>query len=384
MFKLLSRDTKTKARLGVLKTAHGEIQTPFFMPVGTNGVVKTLSARDLLELGAQIMLSNAYHLFLRPGLEVIEQAGGLHQFIHWDKPILTDSGGYQVFSLTKLRKISDQGVEFQSHFDGSAQLFTPEKVMLIQKVLGSDIIMPLDECAPYPCERKQAEISVRRTHLWAKESKEAFQKMGGDKNQLLFGIIQGATYRDLRELSAEQITGIGFAGYAIGGVSVGEPVEDMFQVLSWVEPFLPGDYPRYFMGIGLPDQIVRAVAEGVDMFDTCIPTRYGRNGTAFTSKGRVIIRNAENIHDHGPLDETCDCFVCRNYSRSYIRHLVRSHEITGLTFLSYHNVYFYVNLMKKIRLAIQENRYQEFQRDFLGAYCSPSEGNGQGAVDVAD
>lgn len=353
-----------------MNTTHGDIQSPFFMPVGTNATVKTLTNEDLLELDSQIVLSNTYHLFLRPGMEVIAKAGGLHKFMGWERPILTDSGGYQVFSLSKLRKINDDGVSFQSHIDGSTQFFSPEKVMEIEEVLGSDMIMPLDECAPYPCERKEAETSVKRTTLWARRSRTHFLARQMQKKQHLFGIVQGATCKDLRERSAREITDIGFDGYAVGGVSVGEPVEVMFETLDWVMPLLPEDRPRYFMGIGMPDQIVRAVGEGIDMFDTCIPTRYGRNGSAFTSSGRKVIRNSKYATDLGPLDEHCACVVCRKYTRAYIRHLVNVNEILGLKLISYHNVYFYVNLMRQIRAAIETDRYPDFQKQFLTRYCS--------------
>ncbi len=369
MFQFLKKDKMTKARLGIVTTAHGKIESPFFMPVGTIGAVKTLSNEDLLEFDASIMLSNTYHIYLRPGLEVIGEAGGLHKFIGWKRPMLTDSGGYQVFSLTKFRKISDDGVEFRSHLDGSLHFFTPEKVMEIENTLGSDMIMPLDECAPYPCERNMAVKSVERTTKWAKRSKEAFLKTPRKVNQqFLFAIVQGATYKDLREQSAKELLDIGFDAYAIGGVSVGEPVDLMFETLDWVLPLLPENKPRYFMGIGYPDQIVRAVAEGIDMFDTCIPTRFGRNGTAFTSKGRVVVRNGEFSKDFGPIDENCECVVCKNYSRSYIRHLVNLNEILGLKLISYHNVCFYVTLMKKIRAAIREDRYTQFVKDFIDSY----------------
>ncbi len=370
MFQLLKKEKNTKARLGIVTTAHGKIESPFFMPVGTNGSVKTLSCEDLREFDAQIMLSNTYHLFLRPGMDVIEKAGGLHKFISWDRPMLTDSGGYQVFSLTKFRKITDEGVEFRSHVDGSLCFFTPEEVMRIEHILGSDMIMPLDECAPYPCEYKEAKKSVERTTLWAKRSREYFLKNQMNQKQHLLGIIQGATFKDLREESARAILDVGFDGYAIGGVSVGEPVDLMFETLDWVEPLLPDDKPRYFMGIGYPDQIVKAVGDGIDMFDTCIPTRFGRNGTAFTSRGRVVVRNGEHAQDFGPIDDSCACVVCKRYSRSYIRHLTNMNEILGLKLISYHNVYFYVNLMRQIREAIKVDRYQEFKKDFLTKYGS--------------
>ncbi len=368
------QDPHSKARAGILKTVHGEIQTPFFMPVGTNATVKTLACEDLLQMDSQIVLSNTYHLFIRPGMEVIQNAGGLHRFMGWNRPILTDSGGYQVFSLAKMRQINDQGVEFQSHVDGTKHFFTPKTVISIEQILGSDIMMPLDECAAYPCERKEAEAALQRTTLWARGSQKFYGEECSKKNipeahrQLLFGIVQGATYEDLRRQSALEITEIGFDGYAIGGVSVGEPVELMFDTLKWVEPFLPQDHPRYFMGIGMPDQIVQAVGMGVDMFDTCIPTRYGRNGTAFTRRGRLTVRNAQCIMDQRPLDEACDCFVCRKYSRSYIRHLLNASEILGLRLLSYHNVYFYVYLLAKIRAAILQGKFIAFQKEFLSTY----------------
>ncbi len=369
MFTLIKEDSSTKARRGVLKTFHGEIQTPFFMPVGTNATVKTLGSEDLVGMGSEIVLSNTYHLFIRPGMEVIEQAGGLHAFMNWKGPILTDSGGYQVFSLAKMRKINDEGVQFQSHVDGTMRDFTPESVIAIEGILGSDIMMPLDECAPYPCDFKQAQTALKRTTSWAKRSREFFLRNEQQRTrQLLFGIVQGATYEDLRKQSAAEILEIGFDGYAIGGVSVGEPVDLMFKTLDWVIPELPKDFPRYFMGIGMPEQIVRAVGCGVDMFDTCIPTRYGRNGTAFTSYGRLTIRNAQYSLDQSPLDKNCDCFACQNYTRSYIRHLVKASEILGLRLLSYHNVYFYVNVMKKIRLAIEQGVFAEFQKKFLSDY----------------
>lgn len=370
-FSLKKFDSKTKARLGVIHTPHGDIESPFFMPVGTRATVRTLSSEDLHTIGASIELSNAYHLYIRPGLDVIEHAGGLHKFMNWNKPILTDSGGYQVFSLTKLRKITDEGVRFQSHFDGKQHFLTPEDVMHIQKVLGSDMVMPLDECAPYPCERKPAEEALIRTTAWAKRSKEHFYKTGmHERGQRLFGIVQGATHQDLRERSARELLEIGFDGYAIGGVSVGEPVKDMFETLDWVMPLMPANAPRYFMGIGMPDQIVKAVGMGIDMFDTVLPTRYGRYGTAFTSKGRVNIHNGEFTQDLSPVDDACDCVTCRNYTRSYIRHLFNVDEILGLRLLAYHNVYFYVKLMQRIREAISQDRYEQFQRDFLTTYQS--------------
>ncbi len=370
MFQLIKKDKTSKARLGTLTTAHGVIESPFFMPVGTNGTVKSLVMDDLYEFQSQVLLCNTYHLYLRPGLEIMHAAGGLHQFIGWNKPILTDSGGYQIFSLAKLRKITDEGAKFQSHLDGGTHFLSPEEVLRIEKILGSDMIMPLDVCAPYPCSRKEAEQSVIRTTLWAQRSKEYYQKNLDPKKQILFGIIQGATFEDLRKRSTEELLSLDFAAYAIGGVSVGESIKEMFEAVTWVEPHLPVEKPRYLMGIGLPDQIVKAVGEGIDMFDTCVPTRYGRHGTAFTSEGKVNIKNAPFAKDFSPIDKNCSCFVCKKYTRSYIRHLLVLNEISGLRLMSYHNVYFYIGLMTQIREAIKEDRYAQFEKEFLTRYNS--------------
>jgi queuine tRNA-ribosyltransferase len=369
-FKHIKTDKTSKARLGIVHTPHGEVPSPFFMPVGTCGCVKSLEFEDLHEMGSQIVLSNTYHLFLRPGMEIIDAAGGLHKFGGWNKAILTDSGGYQVFSLTKLRKLSDEGVKFKSHLDGSTQFFTPEEVIRIQQILGSDMMMPLDVCAPYPCEHREAKKSVERTTQWAIRTKKYFtdNEHKSRKKQHLFGIIQGATYKDLREQSAQEILDVGFDGYAIGGVSVGEPVKEMFESLDWVIHLLPHDKPRYFMGIGLPDQIVRAVGEGVDMFDTCIPTRYGRHASAFTNTGKIILRNSQFAKDFGPIDPECDCFVCKNYTRAYLRHLAVLKEMTALRLISYHNVHYYINLMKRIREAIEKDNYAEFRDNYIKKY----------------
>lgn len=368
-FTLKKVDQKTKARSGILKTAHGLIESPFFMPVGTNATVKAIPFENLIEMDAQIVLGNTYHLFLRPGLDIIEQAGGLHRFMQWEKPVLTDSGGYQVFSLAKLRKIKDDGVEFQSHLDGSFHFLTPEKIISIEQTLGSDIMMPLDECSPHPCDHSQAQKAVERTTLWARRSKDFFSQGNQDeKRQLLFGIVQGSTYEDLRRRSAQEIIEIGFDGYAIGGVSVGEPIALMFDAVHYVEPLLPKESPRYLMGIGMPDQIVKAVSQGIDMFDTCVPTRYGRYGTAFIKKGKLVIRNGEYKADPKPLDEDCDCFVCRKYTRSYIRHLFNAYEILGLYLVSYHNLYYYLKLFRQIREAIKQGTFRQFQEDFLEGY----------------
>jgi queuine tRNA-ribosyltransferase len=368
-FTLKKKDLKTKARLGVVHTAHGDIQSPFFMPVGTRATVKTLSQEDLREIGSEVELSNTYHLYLRPGCDIIEKAGGLHKFMSWERPILTDSGGYQVFSLTDWRKLTDNGVEFQSHIDGSKHLLTPESVMDIQRTFGSDMVMQLDECSPYPCEYELAAEAVQRTTHWAKRTKDHFLKSKmPERGQRLFAIVQGSTYRDLRERSTTELLDLETDGYAIGGVSVGEPVAEMFEVLGWVVDRLPEDKPRYFMGIGMPDQIVRAVGKGIDMFDTVIPTRYGRYGTCFTDQGQVVVRNGQFKEDFGPLDPECDCFVCRNYSRAYIRHLFNTSELLGLRLAAYHNVHYYVKLLRRIRESIQEGRFEEFSREFLAKY----------------
>jgi queuine tRNA-ribosyltransferase len=364
MFKLIHQDKNSKARLGKLITAHGEIETPCFMPVGTQGSVKTLSPRELQDAGAQIILSNAYHLFLRPGKEVIKKAGGLHRFISWPKPILTDSGGYQIFSLALLRKVNDEGVEFQSHIDGLKHFLTPENVLEIQGDLGSDIIMPLDECVHYPCARDHAELAMERTINWARRSK---RHMAGDR-QLLFGIVQGATYEDLRRECAKRIREIKFDGYAIGGVSVGEPKNLRYNIVDLTADLLPDDSPRYLMGVGLPQDIIEAVGAGVDMFDCVVPTRYGRNGTAFTSAGKITVRNSPFIEDFLPLDADCSCYTCRNFSRAYLRHLFNAEEILGLRLVSLHNVHFYLELMRRAQEAIRQDRFSEFKKEFLGSY----------------
>ncbi|MBF0387764.1 MAG: tRNA guanosine(34) transglycosylase Tgt [Candidatus Omnitrophica bacterium] len=370
-YTLIKSCPQTGARRGVVHTAHGDVQAPFFMPVGTKATVKTLSQEDLRVIGSQIELSNTYHLFLRPGCDIIQKAGGLHKFMSWERPILTDSGGYQVFSLTDWRKLSDEGVEFKSHLDGSKHFLTPERVMDIQAVLGSDMVMPLDECSPYPCDRVNAEAAVRRTTLWLKRTKAHFDQTGMRlRGQRLFCIIQGSVYQDLRERSARELLALDTDGCAIGGVSVGETVKEMFEVLSWVMPLMPEHKPRYFMGIGMPDQMVKAVGMGIDMFDTVIPTRYGRYGTCFTDRGQIVIRNGQYKEDFGPLDPECACPTCRNYSRAYIRHLFNSGEVLGLRLAAYHNIYYYVNLLRRIREAIEQSRYAEFSAEFLARYNS--------------
>ncbi len=370
IFTLTKQCQKTKARLGILRSAHGELQSPFFMPVATSGSVKALPCDYLQDIGMQIALSNTYHLFLRPGLEIIKLAGGLHKFMKWDKPILTDSGGYQVFSLARLRKINEEGVHFNSHIDGISHFLRPEDIIDIQTVLGSDIMMPLDECVEYPCDYKKAQKAVERTTRWAKRCKQRLNRKHVHSKQLLFGIVQGSSYDDLRKQSARELVAEGFDGYSIGGISVGEPVDVMFDSLSYCIDELPPDQPRYLMGIGMPDQIVRSVACGVDMFDTCVPTRYGRYGTVFTHRGKVVIRNGQYARDQGPLDGDCDCFVCQNYTRSYIRHLLNAHEIVGLYYTSYHNLYFYLQLMQRIREAIEKDVFDQFATEFFRCYES--------------
>ncbi|MBI4309519.1 MAG: tRNA guanosine(34) transglycosylase Tgt [Candidatus Omnitrophica bacterium] len=370
-FQLLNKDPDTDARRGTITTPHGTVPSPFFMPVATTATVKTMSSVDLQDMDSQVVLSNTYHLYLRPGLDIMAAAGGLHKFMNWTRPVLTDSSGYQAFSLTKFRKITDEGVKFRSHIDGSMHFFTPEKVMDIQRALGSDMVMPLDECSPYPCERKKALRGLQRTTAWARRCKEHFHKTGMHAaGQRLFAIVQGSTYEDLRRQSALELVDIGFDAYAIGGVSVGETITEMFGALNWVIGHLPADKPRYFMGIGLPDQIVKAVGMGIDMFDTCVPTRYGRHGSAFTSKGKLTIRNSEYTKDFRPLDGQCGCHVCANYTRAYVRHLLNLNEITGVRLMSYHNVYFYIKLMERIRAAIEQCRYAQFQKEFLSSYNS--------------
>ncbi len=365
MFKLIHKDKNSKARLGKLITAHGEIDTPSFMPVGTQGTVKTLSPQELKDCRASIILSNAYHLFLRPGREVIKKAGGLHAFMSWSGPILTDSGGYQIFSLALLRKVNDRGVEFQSHIDGRKHFLTPEDVIQIQKDFGSDIIMPLDECVHYPCSKDYASCAMKRTIDWAKRSKEIH-----NNQSLLFGIIQGATYEDLRQSCSEQLTEIGFDGYAIGGVSVGEPKNLSYNIVNFTLEYLPQDKPHYLMGMGVPEDIIKAVELGIDMFDCVVPTRYGRNGTAFTSEGKLTIRNSPYIEDFSPLDKKCSCYTCKNFSRAYLRHLFNTDEILGLRLVSLHNIHFYLELMRNARDAIAQDRFAEFKKDFLSNYTS--------------
>ena len=372
-FTLVHTDRTSKARLGKLLTSRGTIDTPVFMPVGTQATVKTLSPRELKDCGAQIILANAYHVFLRPGTDIIKAAGGLHGFMGWDGPILTDSGGYQIFSMALLRKINDHGVEFQSHIDGDRHLLTPESVVEIQKDLGSDIIMPLDECVHYPCTEDHASVAMERTIAWAKRAKAAKHDLCGvsSEKQKLFGITQGATFEHLRKDCARRMVDFGFDGYALGGLSVGEPKDLMYTMASVTLAELPSDSARYMMGVGLPEDIVECVALGVDMFDCVAPTRYGRNGTAFTSTGKMTVRNALYTRDYTPLDAACGCYTCKNFSRAYLRHLFNTDELLGLRLLSLHNVYFYLELMRRARAAIAADSYAGFKKDFLERYFSP-------------
>jgi len=364
-YELIKKCKKTGARLGRVITPHGSFETPVFMPVGTQATVKTMSPDELKEVGAQIILSNTYHLYMRPGPDIVREAGGLHGFMNWDRAILTDSGGFQVFSLSKLRDISEDGITFRSHIDGSKHFFTPEKCIQIQNDLGSDIIMCFDECVPYPAEYDYVKNSVDRTTRWAKRCKDAHQNT---EKQALFGIVQGGVYNDLREKSASDLMDIGFPGYAIGGLSVGEPAEEMYKVLEHTVPLLPEDKPRYLMGVGSPDYLIEGVIRGVDMFDCVLPTRMGRNGTVLTSRGRIIIRDAKYARDYSKLDPECDCYTCRNFSRAYIRHLLKAGEILGMRLTTLHNVKFLLDLMKKIRQAIIEDRLDEFRKDFYNSF----------------
>ena len=386
-FEVLGSARDSKARRGRLTTAHGMIDTPTFMPVGTQGSVKGVSPRELRELDAQIILGNTYHLFVRPGLDVIKHFGGLHKFMNWDGPILTDSGGYQIFSLSKLRKITEDGVEFQNHIDGARAFISPEIAMEIQAVLGGDIVMALDECVPYPCEYDYAAQSADMTTRWARRCKAAASAVLSGKSstrsprgsdalrtvhtttrQLLFGIIQGGTFEDLRKQSAQAIVELDFDGYAIGGVSVGEPEKEMMRAVESAEPFLPNDKPRYAMGLGTPPQLLEMIGRGMDMFDCVLPTRLARNGTAFTDTGTLNLKNAEFALDKRPIEENCTCDACREFSRGYIRHLVKAEEILGLRLITLHNLHFYLNLMNRARIEIEGETFDQFRKAFVADY----------------
>ncbi len=351
--------TDGKARAGILSTDHGAIETPVFMPVGTQGTVKAIEQRELEEIGAQIILGNTYHLYLRPGMDVIESAGGLHRFIGWPKPILTDSGGYQVFSLTELRQIEEEGVTFRSHLDGSTHLFTPENVVNIQRQLGSDIMMVLDECTPFPCELEYAQRSNALTVRWAARCREEFERntQPYGRKQALFGIMQGSIYKGIRENSARALTAMDFDGYAIGGLAVGEPVEQLYEMTEFSEALLPEDKPRYLMGVGTPENLLESIARGMDMFDCVLPTRNGRNANLFTRIGTLNVKNAGYKTDFAPVDPECSCYTCTHFTRAYLRHLFQVNDILALQLATIHNLAFYLWLMREARTAIVERRY---------------------------
>ena len=364
-YELLHVCKQTGARRGIVHTPHGDIQTPVFMPVGTQATVKSMTPEELKEVGAQIILANTYHLFLRPGHELVKEAGGLHKFMHWDRPILTDSGGFQVFSLGALRTISEEGVEFRSHLDGSKQFLSPEKAMEVENALGADIIMAFDECCKYPSTYEYTKKSMERTTRWAERCKKAHKR---EDDQGLFGIIQGGFYKDLRKQSAEDLIKLDFPGYAIGGISVGEPKEDFLDILNYTAPLMPENKPRYLMGVGTPDYLIEAAMAGIDMCDCVLPTRLARHGTAFTSKGKIVVRNATYERDFNPLDDECDCYACKNYTRAYIRHLVKTNEILGIRLLSIHNIKFLTNLMDKVRIEIERDNLGSFRKEFYRKY----------------
>ncbi|MBQ6951933.1 MAG: tRNA guanosine(34) transglycosylase Tgt [Clostridia bacterium] len=363
-FELIKTCKQSGARLGVVHTPHGDIPTPIYMPVGTQATVKAMTPREMEEIGTKIMLSNTYHLHLRPGEQLVKEAGGIHKFMSWNKPVLTDSGGFQVFSLAALRKITEEGVSFRSHLDGSKRFISPEVSMDIQMALGSDIAMAFDVCSPYPCDHRTAEEAMHRTHRWAERCKMHHTR----EDQALFGIIQGAFYDDLRIESAKTLADMDFPGYGIGGLSVGEPKPIMYDMLEKIEPYMPKHKPRYLMGVGTPDCFLEGVLRGVDMFDCVLATRIARNGTCFTKNGRLVIRNAAYAHDFGPIEEGCDCYACQNFSRAYIRHLFKAQEITGGRLASIHNLRFLIRMMEEIRQAILEDRFLDYRKSFYENY----------------
>lgn len=363
-YELIHTCAQSGARLGVLHTPHGDIQTPIYMPVGTAASVKAMTSREMEEIGTQILLSNTYHLHLRPGEDLVAEAGGLHQFMDWHKPILTDSGGFQVFSLAGIRTIREEGVTFQSHLDGSRHFIGPETSMDIQQKLGADIAMAFDVCSPYPCDYATARENMERTHRWAERCKAHHTR----EDQALFGIVQGAFYKDLRIESAKRLSDMDMIGYGIGGLSVGEPKPIMYEMLEEMMPYMPTDKPRYLMGVGTPDCLVEGVLRGVDMFDCVLATRVARNGTALTSAGRLVVRNAQYARDFTPIDPTCDCYACTHFTRAYIRHLIKAGEITGARLISIHNLRYLIRLMEQIRQAIAEDRFLDFRREFYEKY----------------
>ena len=373
VFCVQHKDKRTRARTGILNTGRGEIRTPVFMPVGTQATVKTISNQELLDAGAQVILSNTYHLYLRPGEKLIEEAGGLHRFMGWEKPILTDSGGFQIFSLSTLVKLKNEGVEFRSHIDGSKHFLSPEDVVRIQRSLDSDIIMPLDECVKYPAERSYVEKSLGLTREWAERSKKVWLEIQSaedpkKKKSILFGIVQGGAYPELRKRAARELLAIDFPGYSIGGLSVGEPNELMYEILNESLSELPEDKPRYLMGVGMPMDLFEAVSQGVDMFDCVVPTRNGRNATVFTPAGTLLMRGASYTRDFRPIDENCPCYTCRTYTRAYIRHLFNSEEYLAGRLASLHNLTFFIQLLDSMRRAIEKDRFVEFRREFESTF----------------
>lgn len=359
-FTLHSRSTDCAARCGEVRTLHGSFQTPIFMPVGTQATVKAVTPENLAELGAEIILANTYHLFLRPGHELIRGLGGLHRFMNWNRPILTDSGGFQIFSLRELAKITEAGAGFKSHLDGSSLFLSPEDAVAVQEALGSDIMMCLDTCIPFPADRSETLAATELTSRWARRSRAC----QGESGQLLFGIVQGGMYPDLRALAVDEILAVGFDGYALGGLSVGEPLELMLDITEHTAKLLPQDHPIYLMGVGTPEDLVEGVCRGVDMFDCVMPTRNARNGMLFTSRGRVVIKNSQYSNDPGPPDENCGCYTCRNYSRAYLRHLYMSREILAYHLNTIHNLYYYAGLMRSMREAIKNDAFLQFRKNF--------------------
>ena len=367
MFTLLKEDNTTQARTGIFKNRKGQVMTPAFFPVATQAAVKGLCPRDLDRIGIQGLLVNAYHLYLRPGTEVIKKGGGLHKFMGFDRTIITDSGGYQIFSLKRLRKVADWGVEFQSHIDGKTVRLSPEDVIKIQLDLDSDVIVPLDECVGYPATHEKADKAVSRTLDWARKSKVYFDKHKEKGNSFL-GIVQGSTYSDLRQKCLQELLSLGLDGICIGGLSVGEPTDLRYNMLSLIEKNTPKECFRYFMGYGRPLDILEAVSLGVDLFDCVVPTRFARTGTAYTNEGKIVVRNADYTDDHSPLDKECACYVCRDFSRAYLRHLINAKEILGVQLLTYHNIFWYKNFMERIRNAIKEERFSSFKKEFLSNF----------------
>lgn len=363
-FELLHVCKQSGARLGVVHTPHGDIPTPIYMPVGTTATVKAMTPREMEEIGTKIMLSNTYHLHLRPGEDLVKEAGGIHQFMDWHKPVLTDSGGFQVFSLANIRKIKEEGVTFQSHIDGSRHFIGPETSMDIQEALGSDIAMAFDVCSPYPCDYQTAKENMERTHRWAERCKAHHTR----EDQAVFGIVQGAFYKDLRVESAKTLAAMDFPGYGIGGLSVGEPKPVMYEMLEEIAPYMPVNKPRYLMGVGTPDCLLEGVLRGIDMFDCVLATRIARNGTVLTSKGRVVVKNAIYAHDFNPIDDECDCYACTHFTRAYVRHLFKCGEITAGRLASIHNLRFLIHLMEEVREAIAEDRFLDFRKEFYAKY----------------